>query len=121
MSEQDEWRKKIDRAYAATLLEKEIEKKLKDGIKKRMPRALCLKMVCIGYTGVPDRIILCPGGVMAFVELKKYRKVERVRQTYVQDLIEQLGFAVYRHVDSPERVALLIDDLTRRSQEATAK
>lgn len=34
-------------------------------------RGVCLKWVCPGWLGVPDRICLLPGGTVVFVELKR--------------------------------------------------
>ena len=45
-----------------------IERALRDAIKKQ--GGWCLKFVSPGMAGVPDRICLLPGGVIAFVELK---------------------------------------------------
>ena len=42
------------------MLEKSVERMLRDGIKARVPKARCLKFVTPGFTGVPDRIILLP-------------------------------------------------------------
>jgi hypothetical protein len=52
-----------------TVLEKEIEQKLKKMIERH--GGLCLKWVCPGWLGVPDRICLLPGGTVIFVELKR--------------------------------------------------
>lgn len=52
-----------------TKLEKDIEKKLKDKVEKLGGR--CLKWVCPGWSGVPDRIVLLPGARVHFVELKR--------------------------------------------------
>ena len=52
-----------------TKLEKEIEKKFKDMVESH--GGLCLKWVCPGWSGVPDRIVLLPGGRALFVELKR--------------------------------------------------
>ena len=60
------------RAKVAPVLEKEVERKLKDPIKQM--GGLCLKFVCPGFTGVPDRIILLPGGRLVFVETKQKGK-----------------------------------------------
>lgn len=51
------------------VLEKEIERKLKTMIERH--GGLCLKWVCPGWLGVPDRICLLPGGRVIFVELKR--------------------------------------------------
>lgn len=50
-------------------LEKEIEQKLKKMVERH--RGFCLKWVCPGWLGVPDRICLLPGGIVVFVELKR--------------------------------------------------
>lgn len=50
------------------MLEKEIEKKLIDGIRKLGGRSY--KFVSPGNNGVPDRIVILPGGRVIFVELK---------------------------------------------------
>ena len=65
-------------------LEKVIERKLRDGVKKLGGGAQCLKFESPGTSGVPDRMILLPGGHTVFVELKQVGKRERMRQTYVQ-------------------------------------
>ena len=52
-----------------TTLEKEIERKLIAIVAKYSGN--CLKWVCPGWAGVPDRIILLPGGTVIFVELKR--------------------------------------------------
>ena len=49
--------------------EKNLEKKLRQHVKNR--GGLCLKWVSPGFTGVPDRICLLPGGRVVFVELKR--------------------------------------------------
>lgn len=51
------------------MLEKDIEARLKRGVERA--GGLCLKWVSPGCTGVPDRIVLLPGGKVIFVELKK--------------------------------------------------
>ena len=52
-----------------TPLEKDIEKALGRMVGRRGGR--CLKWICPGWAGVPDRIILLPGGRIIFVELKR--------------------------------------------------
>lgn len=91
------------------MLEKEIEKKLKDKVKEM--GGLCLKWVSPGYTGVPDRMILLPGGRIYFAELKAPGKKERPRQRYVQALLQRLGFTVFESVDSIEKVERIVREL----------
>lgn len=50
------------------MLEREIEKKLVDGVRKLGGRAY--KFVSPGNDGVPDRIVVLPGISPVFVELK---------------------------------------------------
>ena len=52
-----------------TPLEKDIERKLRQMVEDH--GGLCLKWVCPGGAGVPDRIALLPGGRIVFVELKR--------------------------------------------------
>lgn len=72
-------------------LEKDIEKKLVDIV--RGHGGLCLKWVCPGWAGVPDRIILLPGGKIVFVELKRPRGgVLSSRQIWWAKKLVDLGF-----------------------------
>ena len=52
-----------------TVLEKEIEAKLVAMVKRHGGR--CLKWTCPGWGGVPDRILLFPGGHIYFIETKR--------------------------------------------------
>lgn len=54
-----------------TELEKDLERNLVDRVIRY--RGLCLKWVCPGHAGVPDRIVLLPGGKIVFAELKRPR------------------------------------------------
>ena len=90
--------------------EKDIERKLKKRVEAM--GCLCLKFESPGFTGVPDRIILMPGGEVFFVELKAPGKKERPRQRYVQDQLRKLGFIVISSVDGDDginRVCKLCD------------
>ena len=72
-------------------LEKEIEKKLVDVV--RSHGGLCLKWVCPGWAGVPDRIILLPGGRVLFTELKRPQGgVISSRQKWWANKLSRLGF-----------------------------
>ena len=86
--------------------EKDIEKKLRIGIKGI--GGLCLKWVSPGYTGVPDRMILLPGGIIRFAELKAPGKTERKRQIVVQRILRRMGFIVYNSVDSVDKVQHIV-------------
>lgn len=93
------------------MLEREIESKLKKPIEQL--GGLCLKFVTPGFTGVPDRIILLPGGRVVFAETKAPGKVERPRQKLVQGILRRLGFTVYSTVDNAAKVAAIVEDCRR--------
>lgn len=73
-------------------LEKDIEKKLRQMVKAR--GGMCLKWVCPGWSGVPDRIVLLPGGRIYFVETKRPKggKVSALQKKWMVWLRE-LGFS----------------------------
>ena len=87
--------------------ERQIEQALVAAVRKR--HGLCPKWVSPGWDGVPDRIILLPGGRIGFAELKAPGKRERKLQLYVQGLIRDLGFTVIPTVDSYDRVEYVIE------------
>ena len=80
--------------------EKNIESALKEKIESSIPRAKCLKFVSPGFTGIPDRIILLPRGLVVFAELKRPGQKPRQRQLFVQAMLRRLGFPVFGCVDS---------------------
>jgi len=82
--------------------ESTVEARLRKGIERAGGR--CLKFVSPGHTGVPDRIILMPGGRVYFAELKAPGEKERARQEYVQRQLRKLGFKVFSSVDSTEKI-----------------
>lgn len=77
-----------------TPLEKDIEKKLREMVEKR--GGLCLKWVCPGWAGVPDRIILLPGGRVIFAELKRPKggKLSKLQKWWAKKLTD-LGFSCW--------------------------
>lgn len=89
------------------MLEKEIERRLLLPIREL--GGLCLKFESPGFTGVPDRLLLLPGGHTVFVETKQPGKKERPRQRLVQSRIKQRGFTVFSSVDSVEKVVEVVE------------
>lgn len=84
--------------------EKTIEKRYRESVKKR--GGLALKFVSPGFTGVPDRIALFPGGRIEFVELKAPGKKPTPRQLAVHDQLRKLGFSV-QVLDSTDMMDLI--------------
>lgn len=76
-----------------TVLEKEVEQNLREMVKRN--GGLCLKWVCPGWSGVPDRIILLPEGKVIFCELKRpaYGRLSKLQQWW-GDKLRRLGFTV---------------------------
>lgn len=78
----------------AVKLEKEIEAKLRRMVEGAGGR--CLKWVCPGWSGVPDRIVLLPGGRVAFVETKRPKggRLSALQIKWAEWLVE-LGFSYW--------------------------
>jgi hypothetical protein len=73
--------------------EKSIEKKLVNAV--RGMGGIAPKFVSPGYDGMPDRIVLVPGGHMAFVEVKAPGEKPRALQLARHEMLRRLGFKVY--------------------------
>jgi len=90
------------------LLEALIEQKLKKQIK--MIGGKTFKFISPGMSGVPDRIVLLPGGKIIFVELKAPGKKMRALQKYRAKELKKLGFDV-RTIDTLKKVDLFIEEM----------
>nr|WP_330398693.1 VRR-NUC domain-containing protein [Lacrimispora celerecrescens] len=63
-----------------------------------------------GLDGVPDRLVLLPGGRCAFVELKAPGKKLRPLQEKRRTQLEALGFPVYC-IDRTEMIGGVLDEI----------
>lgn len=86
--------------------EKTIERKLVYMVRKT--GGLALKFVSPGLDGVPDRIVLYPGGRAGFVELKSPGKTMRPLQVCRKKQLESLGFKVFC-IDGAEQIMEVLD------------
>lgn len=90
------------------MLEKTIENKLALAVKKA--GGIAVKFVSPSFAGMPDRLVLLPDGVIAFVELKAPSKKPRPLQEARHRLLRRLGFKVYV-IDSEEQIGGMLREL----------
>ena len=88
--------------------EKSIEQKLVKAVKA--VGGICPKLVCPGFDGMPDRMVLLPHGRLGFVELKAPGKKPRPLQTARHEMLTRLGFKVYV-LDAPEQIGGILDGI----------
>ncbi|WP_296562043.1 VRR-NUC domain-containing protein [uncultured Acetobacterium sp.] len=88
--------------------EKTIERKLVAAVKKM--GGICPKFVSPGLDGMPDRLVLLPGGRLAFVEVKAPGKKPRLLQMVRHEMLKRLGFAVYV-LDDVEKIGEMLDEI----------
>lgn len=88
--------------------EKTVEQKLVSEVKKA--GGICPKWVAPGFDGVPDRIVMLPGGRIAFVEVKAPGEKPRPLQAARHVLLRRLGFRVYI-LDEIEKIGGIIDEI----------
>ncbi|MCI8918486.1 MAG: VRR-NUC domain-containing protein [Eubacterium sp.] len=88
--------------------EKDIERKLIKEVKKA--GGICPKWVSPGFDGIPDRIVLFPGGKVGFVEVKALGKKPRPLQQSRHAMLRRLGFKVYV-LDSTEQIGGIVDGI----------
>lgn len=88
------------------------EQKIESYLKKQIELigGKAYKFISPGVSGVPDRIVIIPGGHIYFIELKapgqKLRPIQEVRKAQ----LEALGCDV-RVVDSKEKTDLFIEEV----------
>lgn len=90
--------------------EREIEKSLVWSVKRM--GGICPKWVSPGLDGVPDRIVLFPGGRIGFVELKAPGKKMRPLQKKRKEKLESLGFLVFC-IDEVEQIEEVLREIQR--------
>ena len=81
--------------------EKQIEQKLVYAV--RAMGGICPKLVSPGMDGMPDRLVLLPGGRMVFAELKAPGRKPRPLQLRRMAQLSRLGFRVFV-IDGPEQI-----------------
>ena len=90
--------------------EKYLEQKLVKAVKAA--GGMCPKFVSPGMSGMPDRLVLLPGGRLSFVEVKAPGRKPRPLQTYRHDQLRALGFPVFV-LDDPEQIPWILKGVRR--------
>jgi len=88
--------------------EKLIERTLNAEVKKL--GGWSLKLLCQFVTGLPDRLVLLPGGIIFFVEVKSTGKKPTPVQRLVHEKIRRLGFRV-EVIDSLKQLNQILNNL----------
>ena len=88
--------------------ERELEQKLLQNAKRM--GGICPKWVSPGLDGVPDRIILLPGGRIGFAEVKAPGKKMRPLQKKRKAKLESLGFLVFC-IDKEEQILEVLHEI----------
>lgn len=88
--------------------EKLIERKLTKLVKQN--GGLSLKFASPGFDGVPDRLLLFPGGRAIFAEIKTTGKRPRLLQLHRHEMLRSLGFKVFV-VDDIDQIDEIIEEI----------
>lgn len=88
--------------------EKIIEQHLVKAVKNS--GGIAPKLVCPGFDGMPDRLVLLPRGKIGFVEVKAPGKEPRPLQVARHGLLRRLGFKVYV-LDDPDQIGGILDEI----------
>ncbi|OUP77758.1 nuclease [Anaeromassilibacillus sp. An172] len=85
--------------------EKKIEQKLVKAVKAA--GGIAPKLTSLGFDGMPDRMVLMPGGCIGFVEVKAPGEKPRSLQLSRHRLLRRMGFKVYV-LDGEEQIETIL-------------
>ena len=88
--------------------EKYIENELVKSV--RAAGGICPKLISPGNDGMPDRMVLLPGGRIAFVEVKAPGRKPRPLQVKRHEQLRRLGFLV-SVLDDPGKIPDVIKEV----------
>lgn len=88
--------------------EKTVESKFASAVKAK--GGLAVKFTSPGFNGMPDRLVMFPGGRIAFVEVKAPGETPRPLQRSRHRLLRRMGFKVYV-LDSIDQIGGIIDGI----------
>ena len=89
--------------------ERLIEQRLVTAVKDK--GGIAPKFVSPSFAGMPDRLVLLPGGVFAFAELKAPGMKPRALQVARHRMLRELGFKVYV-IDGIEQIGGMLNEIT---------
>ena len=88
--------------------EKTIELQLARAVKQA--GGMCPKLVSPGTDGMPDRLVLLPGGRIGFIEVKAPGKEPRPLQVMRHRQLRALGFPVFV-LDAPAEISAILEEV----------
>ena len=88
--------------------ERELEQQFRLHVKRA--GGIALKLVCPGFAGMPDRLVLMPNGHIFLAEIKRPGERARPLQKERHRMLKELGFRVFV-IDSPEKEKEAIDEI----------
>jgi len=90
------------------MTEKTLERNLRDRVKDM--GGLAIKVWPVSMTGLPDRLILMPGGKVHFAELKSPGERPKPHQLAAHRLLRDLGFTL-AVIDSAETLKTFLEGI----------
>ena len=96
--------------------EKDTEPYLCERVKQLGGRAY--KFISPGCAGVPDRIVILPGGRIFFVETKSEGRTSTALQRKIQHELRKLGCTVYSDIDTKQKVNAILRNETGKEGDA---
>ena len=88
--------------------ERQIEQKLVKAVKAA--GGIAPKLTSPGFDGMPDRMVLMPGGRIGFVEVKAPGEKPRPLQLSRHRLLRRMGFKVYV-LDCAEQIEIILQEI----------
>ena len=87
--------------------EKDVEQRLAKAVRDK--GGICPTLVSPGFDGMPDRMVLFPGGRITFVEVKAPGKSPRPLQERRIEQLQLLGFRVFV-LDHPGQIPAILEE-----------
>lgn len=88
--------------------EKTVESKFTSAVKAK--GGLAVKITSPGFNGMPDRLVMFPGGRIAFVEVKAPGETPRPLQRSRLKLLRRLGFKAFV-LDNTSDIPKIIEEV----------